>query len=83
MKINQAQISRHFFSFSGCTQAYGGSQASSRIGAKAAGLRHSHSNTGSRLSLQPIPQLRATLYQPTEQGQGWKTHILRYPSQVC
>ena len=33
--------------------AYGGSQARGRIGAIAAGLRHSHSNAGSEPRLQP------------------------------
>ena len=40
--------------------AYGGSQARSRIGAIAAGLRQSHSNAGSEPCLQPTPQLAAT-----------------------
>ena len=37
------------------------SQARGQIGAAAAGLHQSHSNTGSELCLQPIPQLRAML----------------------
>ena len=41
-------------------EAYGGSQARGQIGAAAAGLRHSHSNAGSELHLQPTPQLTAT-----------------------
>ena len=40
--------------------AYGGSQARGRIGAVAAGLRQSHSNTRPELRLQPAPQLTAT-----------------------
>ena len=40
--------------------AYGGSQARSQIGAVAAILHHSHSNSGSKLRLQPTPQLTAT-----------------------
>ena len=40
--------------------AYGSSQARGRIGAVAAGLRHSHSNARSEPSLQPTPQLMAT-----------------------
>ena len=40
--------------------AYGGSQARGLIGAAAAGLRQSHSNTGSEPRLQPTPQLAAT-----------------------
>ena len=39
--------------------AYGGSQARVQIGAVAAGLCHSHSNTGSKPRLQPTPQLTA------------------------
>ena len=39
--------------------AYGGSQERGRIGAVDAGLHHSHSNTGSEPSLQPILQLTA------------------------
>ena len=47
--------------------AYGSSQARGPIGAVATGLCHSHSNTGSEPSLQPTPQLTATLNpQPTE-----------------
>ena len=40
--------------------AHGGSQARGRIGALAAGLRQSHSNTGYQLHQQPSPQLTAT-----------------------
>ena len=40
--------------------AYGGSQARGRIGAIAAGLHHSHSNSGFEPRLQPTPQLTAT-----------------------
>ena len=39
--------------------AYGGFQARGLIGAVAAGLHHSHSNAGSKLRLQPTPQLMA------------------------
>ena len=50
--------------------AYGGSQAWGPIGAVAASLRQSHSNSGSEPHLQTAPQLRATPDpQPTEQGQ--------------
>ena len=38
---------------------YGDSQARGPIGAVAAGLRHSHSNAGSELCLQPTLQLTA------------------------
>ena len=40
--------------------ACGGSQARGLIGAVAACLHHSHSNVGSKLHLQPTPQLSAT-----------------------
>ena len=41
--------------------AYGGFQDRGLIGAVAAGLHHSNSNSGSQLRLQPIPQLMAML----------------------
>ena len=41
-------------------EVYGGSQAWSRIGAVATGLRQSHRNMGSKPRLQPTPQLTAT-----------------------
>ena len=48
---------------------YGGSQARGRIRARAAGLRHSHSNTRSELCLWPTPQSTAMPEPwPTEQG---------------
>ena len=40
--------------------AYGVSQARGRIGAVAASLHQSHSNSGSEPRLQPTPQLSAT-----------------------
>ena len=50
------------FSFSrAAPAAYGVSQARGLIGAVAASLRQSHSNTGSEPHLQPTPQLTATL----------------------
>ena len=49
------------FAFSRATPTtYGGLQARGLIEATAAGLRQSHSNSGSELSLQPTPQLMAT-----------------------
>ena len=51
--------------------AYGGSQARGQIGAVAASLHQSHSNTRSEPHLQPTPQLTETPDPlPTEQGQG-------------
>ena len=40
--------------------AHGDPQARGQIRAVAAGLRHGHSNTGSKPHLRPIPQLTAT-----------------------
>ena len=59
------QGSRKIFFFFGHfraapSAAYGGSQARGLIGAVAARLHHSHSNTGSEPCLQPIPQFTAT-----------------------
>ena len=48
-----------FCLFKAAPTAYGGSQARGQIGATAAGLCHSHSNTGSEQHLQPTPQLMA------------------------
>ena len=50
-----------FVCFRAAPVAYGVSQARSLIGAAAASLRHSHSNSGSEWCLQPTPQLTATL----------------------
>ena len=51
--------------------AYGDSQAKGLIGAVAAGLHQSRSNTGSEPRLQPTPQLKAMPDpRPTEQDQG-------------
>ena len=51
--------------------AYGNSQARDLIRAAAAGLHHSHSNTGFEPQMQPTPQLTA-MSDPslTERGQG-------------
>ena len=46
--------------FRAAPEAYGSSQAGGRIGAVAAHLHHSHSNTRSKLHLQPTSQLTAT-----------------------
>ena len=60
-----------FLLFRAAPVAYGGFQARGPIGATAAGLCHSHSNTGSEPHLPPTPQLTATpVPPPTERGQG-------------
>ena len=50
-----------FWSFRVSPVAYGSSQARGQTGVAAAGLHHSHSNAGSKLHLQPTPQLSAMM----------------------
>ena len=68
--LNQLYFNKNFlfylffslFAFSRATpMAYGGCQARGQIGAEAAGLCQSHNNSGSKLRLQPRPQLTAML----------------------
>ena len=57
--------------FRAAPTACGGFRARGLIRAAAAGLHHSHSNTRSKLSLQPTPQFMTTPDpRPTERGQG-------------
>ena len=49
-----------FCLFRAAPAAYGGPQSRGHIRPVAASLRHSHRNAGSKLSLQPTPQLPAT-----------------------
>ena len=64
-----------FFFFRAAPVAYGGSQARDQIGAKAAGIRHSHSNMGFKTHLKPMPEHMAMPDpQPTERGQGSNQH---------
>ena len=51
----------YFLLYMAAPTACGGSQARGQIGAVTANLRHSHSNVGSKLCLQPTPQLTANL----------------------
>jgi len=61
--------------FRASTTACANSQARGQIGATAARLRHSHSNTGSEPYLRPTPQLSAMLDPwPTDWGQGSNSH---------
>ena len=56
--------------------AHGSSQARGWIRAAAAGLQYSHSNTGSKLHLQPAPQFMAALdLNPLSEARDG-THIL-------
>ena len=50
-----------FLFFRAALMAYGHSQARGRIGAAAASLYHSHSNTGLEPRLQPTPQFMVKL----------------------
>ena len=62
--INQYSGFRHiffFFLFKAIFTACGSSQARGRIRARAASLRHTHSNAGSEPCLPFTPQLKATL----------------------
>ena len=72
------QLYNKFF-FSATAVTYGSSQAWSLIGAIAAGLCHSHSNTRSKPCFQPTLQLMA-MPDPllTEQGKGLNPHLHGY-----
>ena len=64
IELGSEQMGGIFFIFIFCLfrashMAYGSSQARGPIGAAATDLRHSYSNTGSKLYLQPSPQLKA------------------------
>ena len=62
-KCENTEISCYFilliYFFRTTPVAYGSSQVRGRVGAVAASLHHSHSNTGSNMHLQPTPQLMA------------------------
>lgn len=62
--------SSSFLLFRATPARYGSSQARSQIGAPAAGLRHSHSNSGS----EPHSSLAMLDPRLTEQGQGSNPH---------
>ena len=77
------KVSQWYLLFRADLAAYGGCQARGRIGATAAGLRHSHSHSSARseLRLRPTPQLTAMLDPwPTERGQGSNPHPHGYQS---
>ena len=70
--------------FRNTPKAYGGSQARGQIGAVAASLCHSHSNSRSKPHLQPTPQLMTTLnpFHPLSAARD-RTCILVDASQIC
>ena len=66
--------------FRAIPMAYESSQARGQVRAVAAGLRHSHSNMGSKPHLQPTPQLTAVPDpEPTKRGQGLMLDTSRVP----
>ena len=58
-KERKLDSSFFFFLSTATPAAYGSSQGRGQIRAAAAGLNHSHSNTGSKPHLRPMPQLVA------------------------
>ena len=67
------------FIFRATSAAYGDSQARGLTRATAAGLRHSHNNSGSEPHLWPAPHLTATPDPwPTERGHGLNPHPHEY-----
>ena len=60
VSLTRVFLSVFVFLFRIISAAYGRSRAQGRIGAAAASLHHSHSNTGSKPHLRPTPQLTAT-----------------------
>ena len=62
---------------------YGGSQARGRIGAAAAGLHHSHSNTGSEpICIPHYSSQQHRILNPPSEAKDW-THILMDTSWIC
>ena len=67
------------FFFRAIPAAYGGSPANGPMRAVAAGLHHSHSKAGSKLRLQPTPELTANPDpRPAEQGWGLNLNLDGY-----
>ena len=74
-KEDKPLSSVYFFFLKDACVAHGSPQARGRVGAAAAGLYHSHRNSGSEPPLQPTLQLAATPNpSPTERGQGSNLH---------
>ena len=69
-----------FWLFRAAPMAYGSSQAMGWVGAAAAGLCHSHSNSRSKPHLRPTLQLTATFNPPRETRD--QTHVLMDTSWV-
>ena len=74
MRESDLSLSSYYY-FMATPMAYGSSQARGWIGAVAASLHPSHSNSRPELQLRPTPQLTANPDpQPTEQTQGSNPH---------
>ena len=70
----------YLFIYSFCLTVYGVSQARGWIGAVAAGLRHSHSNTSPEPCLQPTPQLtQCWILNPLSEARVW---VLMHASEI-
>ena len=79
---NDLSLSLSFFFFKVAPATYRSYQARGRITAAAAGLRHSHSNTGSKLHLQPMPHLgQNRILNPLSEARD-RTYILTDASQI-
>ena len=73
----------NFCLFRATPSAYGSSQARGWMGAIAAGLHRSHSNTGAEPHLQPTPQLTAMpVLKPLSEVRD-QTRVLMNASQFC
>ena len=87
-KVKDKKISKcgllFFCLFRAAPVTYGGSQTRGWIKAVAAGLRHSHSNVGSQLRLQTIPQLsqQRQILNLLRRARDW-TRVLMDTSWVC
>ena len=81
----ESPTSAPIFFFFSCLRAtplaHSGSQAKGQIGAAAAGLHHSHSNTGSKQRLQPTQELMALILNPLREARD-QTLILMDTSRV-
>ena len=80
-KVKAISLGRNTFPFffRAIAAAYGGSPANGPMRAVAAGLYHSHSKAGSKLRLQPTPELTANPDpRPAEQGWGLNLNLDGY-----
>ena len=83
-EIWQAKHSEQLSYVQRTSMAYQSSQARGQIRAAAAGLHHSHSNSGSKLCLPPTTAAhrQCQILNPLTEARD-QTHIFTDPSQVC